>query len=138
MRYFSWGAAAVLVALACVPRPKKQYDLILRQGTIYDGTGGTPFVGDVAVQADTIAAVGDLQDATGKKEINIAGLAIAPGFINMLSWADQSLLKDGRSMSDIKQGVTLEVFGEGWSPGPMKRKSKTPPRQPLDHTGWIF
>jgi N-acyl-D-amino-acid deacylase len=127
MRYFIWGAAAVLVALACVPRPKKQYDLILRQGTIYDGTGGTPFVGDVAVQGDTIAAVGNLQDATGKKEINIAGLAVTPGFINMLSWADQSLLKDGRSMSDIKQGVTLEVFGEGWSPGPMKRKSKTPP-----------
>lgn len=127
MRYFIWGAAAVLVTLACLPRPKKQYDLILRQGTLYDGTGGAPFVGDVAVQGDTIAAVGNLQDATGKKEINIAGLAITPGFINMLSWADQSLLKDGRSMSDIKQGVTLEVFGEGWSPGPMKRKSKTPP-----------
>lgn len=127
MRYFIWGAAAVFVALACIPRPKKQYDLILRQGTIYDGTGGTPFVGDVAIQGDTIAAVGNLPDATGKKEINVAGLAITPGFINMLSWADQSLLKDGRSMSDIKQGVTLEVFGEGWSPGPIKRKSKTPP-----------
>jgi N-acyl-D-amino-acid deacylase len=127
MRYFIWGTAAVLVALACVPRPKKQYDLILRQGTIYDGTGGASFIGDVAIQGDTVAAVGNLQDATGKKEINITGLAIAPGFINMLSWGDQSLLKDGRSMSDIKQGVTLEVFGEGWSPGPIKRKSKTPP-----------
>lgn len=105
-------------------KPRQQYDIIIRNGTIYDGSGGAPFVGDIAIQSDTIAAIGKLSDATGKKEINATGLAVAPGFINMLSWADQNLLKDGRSMSDIKQGVTLEVFGEGWSPGPMKRKSK--------------
>jgi len=102
---------------------KQEYDLIIRNATIYNGTGEKPFTGDVAVQADTIAFIGDLSKAVGKKEIEAEGLALAPGFINMLSWADGSLVKDGRSMSDIKQGVTLEVFGEGWSPGP-KRKTK--------------
>jgi N-acyl-D-amino-acid deacylase len=124
MRYFIFFAAGLFITLACLQKPKQQYDIIIRNGTIYDGSGSTPFVGDIAIQADTIAAIGKLNDATGKKEINATGLAVAPGFINMLSWADQNLLKDGRSMSDIKQGVTLEVFGEGWSPGPMKRKSK--------------
>lgn len=124
MRYFIFFAAGLFVTLACLQKPRQQYDIIIRNGTIYDGSGNTPFIGDIAIQADTIAAIGKLSDATGKKEINATGLAVAPGFINMLSWADQNLLKDGRSMSDIKQGVTLEVFGEGWSPGPMKRKSK--------------
>lgn len=80
-------------------------------------------MGDVAINGDTIAAIGDLSTAVGKSEVNVNGLAVAPGFINMLSWADGTLLKDGRSMSDIKQGVTLEVFGEGWSPGPRKKKN---------------
>ena len=124
MRYFIFFAAGLFITLACLQKPKQQYDIIIRNGTIYDGSGSAPFVGDIAIQADTIAAIGKLNDATGKKEINATGLAVAPGFINMLSWADQNLLKDGRSMSDIRQGVTLEVFGEGWSPGPMKRKSK--------------
>lgn len=124
MRYFIFFAAGLFITLACLQKPRQQYDIIIRNGTIYDGSGSAPFVGDIAIQADTIVAIGKLSDATGKKEINATGLAVAPGFINMLSWADQNLLKDGRSMSDIKQGVTLEVFGEGWSPGPMKRKSK--------------
>jgi N-acyl-D-amino-acid deacylase len=124
MRYFIFFAAGLFITLACLQKPPQQYDIIIRNGTIYDGSGNTPYVGDIAIRADTIAAIGKLGDATGKKEINATGLAVAPGFINMLSWADQNLLKDGRSMSDIKQGVTLEVFGEGWSPGPMKRKSK--------------
>jgi len=102
---------------------KQEYQLILRQGIIYDGSGAPPFVGDVAINGDTIAAIGDLSTAVGKSEVNVNGLAVAPGFINMLSWADGTLLKDGRSMSDIKQGVTLEVFGEGWSPGPRKKKN---------------
>ena len=102
---------------------KQEYHLILRHGIIYDGSGTQPFVGDVAINGDTIAAIGDLSTAVGKTEIDVNGLAVAPGFINMLSWADGTLLKDGRSMSDIKQGVTLEVFGEGWSPGPRKRKN---------------
>ncbi len=102
---------------------KQKFDVILRHGLIYDGLGGKPFQADVGINADTIAFIGDLKQATGKTEFEAIGLAIAPGFINMLSWADGSLLKDGRSMSDIKQGVTLEVFGEGWSPGPRKKKN---------------
>jgi N-acyl-D-amino-acid deacylase len=100
-----------------------QYDIILRNGTIYDGLGGAPFRADVAIRADTIAFIGNLLTATAKKEFDVTGKAVSPGFINMLSWADGSLLKDGRSMSDIKQGVTLEVFGEGWSPGPRNKKN---------------
>lgn len=116
----------LFIVLACTFRttPVISYDVIIRNGTIYDGSGKTPFVGDVAIQGDTIAAIGNLKDAKGAKEIDANGLAVAPGFINMLSWADQDLLKDGRSISDIKQGVTLEVFGEGWSPGPVQRLNK--------------
>jgi len=116
-----------LVLLAFRQHPKTEYDVVIRGGTIYDGTGGKPFTGDVALRGDTIAALGDLKDAIAKREIDAKGLAVAPGFINMLSWADRSLLMDGRSMSDIKQGVTLEVFGEGWSPGPVKRKATAKP-----------
>ncbi|MCU0368560.1 MAG: D-aminoacylase [Cyclobacteriaceae bacterium] len=102
---------------------RAQYDIILRNGTIYDGLGGAPFRADVAIRADTIAFIGNILTASAKKEIDVTGKAVSPGFINMLSWADGSLLKDGRSMSDIKQGVTLEVFGEGWSPGPRNKKN---------------
>lgn len=114
----------LLFILACTTLPPREYDTIIRNGTIYDGKGGKPYQADIAIQNDTIAAIGDLKDAKGRKEIDAHGLAVAPGFINMLSWADKDLLKDGRSMSDIKQGVTLEIFGEGWSPGPIKRNSK--------------
>ncbi|HEY3404370.1 MAG TPA: D-aminoacylase [Ohtaekwangia sp.] len=122
MRYLFFFITGLLIILACSQKPKQEFDTIIRQGMIYDGTGQPAFSGDIAIQGDTLAAIGDLSDAIGKKEINARGLAVAPGFINMLSWADRSLLMDGRSMSDIKQGVTLEVFGEGWSPGPVKRK----------------
>jgi N-acyl-D-amino-acid deacylase len=96
-----------------------RYDLIIRGGTLYDGTGGKGVVGDLAINGDSIAKLGDLGDAVGTAEIDAEGLAVAPGFINMLSWATESLLADGRSQSDIRQGVTLEVFGEGWSMGPL-------------------
>jgi N-acyl-D-amino-acid deacylase len=102
------------------------YDIIIRGGTIYDGSGTDPFTGDIAIQSDTIAAIGNLAGAAAKREINATGLAVSPGFINMLSWADQTLLHDGSALSDIKQGVTLEVFGEGWSPGPVKRNLSKP------------
>lgn len=121
--YYGIVFGVLTLIIACTQQPQKEFDYILRGGAIYDGTGKPSFVGDVAIQADTIAAIGDLKNAKGKKEIDATGLAIAPGFINMLSWADRSLLLDGRSMSDIKQGVTLEIFGEGWSPGPVKRKA---------------
>ena len=101
-----------------------EYDIIIRNGTLYDGSGGNPIVGDVAIQGDTLAAVGQLENARAKLEIDAEGLAVAPGFINMLSWATESLIEDGRSQGDIRQGVTLEVFGEGWSLGPLNEKMK--------------
>lgn len=100
------------------------YDVIVRGGTIYDGSGDDPFVGDLGVRGDRVAAIGDLSGATADAEIDASGLAVAPGFINMLSWAVESLIEDGRSLSDLKQGVTLEVFGEGWSMGPLNDDMK--------------
>jgi len=110
-------AAALLTSLPGIAA--ERYDIILRGGTIYDGSGGKPTVADVAINGDKIAAVGDLGDAQAKLQIDARGMAVSPGFINMLSWATTSLLHDGRSESDIRQGVTLEVFGEGWSMGPL-------------------
>jgi len=109
--------SGVLLVLGCGADP--QYDVVIRNGLIVDGSGGAPVRGSVALIADTIAAVGEVSDARGKIEIDAHGLVIAPGFINMLSWANESLLEDGRSQSDIRQGVTLEVMGEGWSMGPL-------------------
>jgi N-acyl-D-amino-acid deacylase len=105
---------------------QQAYDVIIRDGIIYDGSGADSLISDIAINADTIAAIGDLSGAKGKQEIDAKGLVVAPGFINMLSWADESLLRDGKSLSDIKQGVTLEVFGEGWSQGPIRRNLKKP------------
>ena len=99
-------------------------DLVIRDGTIYDGCGGTPFEGDVAIVGETIAAVGRLDGWRGADELDAAGLAVAPGFVNMLSWATESLLEDGRAQSDIRQGVTLEVMGEGFSMGPLTDEMK--------------
>jgi N-acyl-D-amino-acid deacylase len=109
---------------AAVAGTPMTYDVILRHGTIYDGSGQPPRRGDVAIQGDTIAAVGTLTEARGRKELDVSGLAVAPGFINMLSWATESLLVDGRSQSDIRQGVTLEIMGEGESPGPLNAGMK--------------
>jgi N-acyl-D-amino-acid deacylase len=96
----------------------QQYDVIVRNGTVYDGSGGTPQVADVALTGDRIARIGNLRAARAKTEVNAKGLAVAPGFINMMS-SDDTLMADGRSQSDIRQGVTLEVFGEGESMGPL-------------------
>jgi len=101
-----------------------QFDVVIRNGTIYDGSGNMPSVGDVAINRDGIAAVGKLDNARGKMEIDAKGLAVAPGFINMLSWATETLIQDGRSQSDIRQGVTLEVMGEGESLGPLNEAMK--------------
>ncbi|MDH3362385.1 MAG: D-aminoacylase [Gammaproteobacteria bacterium] len=99
------------------------YDLLIVNGTVYDGLGGDPYVADVAIRDDRIAAIGrDLGLAT--RIIDASGLAVAPGFINMLSWATESLIEDGRSQSDIRQGVTLEVMGEGWTMGPLSDSMK--------------
>ena len=100
------------------------YDVLIRNGTIYDGTGDPPIKADVAVIKDTIAAVGSLPTGHGKIEIEAGGKAVAPGFINMLSWSTESLLEDGHSQSEIRQGVTLQVMGEGWSMGPLNETMK--------------
>jgi len=99
-------------------------DLVIRNCVVYDGSGGRPFEGDVAIDGDTIAAVGHLERRRGRDELDAAGLAVAPGFVNMLSWATESLLEDGRAQSDIRQGVTLEVMGEGFSMGPLTERMK--------------
>lgn len=119
-----WAAGAmlaclVLAGLVAAAEPVPTYDVVLRGGMIYDGSGGPPRMGDVALRGDRIAALGDLAGARGRTEINVAGLAVAPGFINMLSWSTRSLWHDGRSQSEIRQGVTLEVMGEGTSMGPL-------------------
>ena len=100
------------------------YDVVLRGGTIYDGSGGDPYVGDVAILDDTIAAVGNIGDANAAVEVDVTGLAVAPGFVNMMSWANESLIEDGLSQSNIRQGVTLEVMGEGESMGPLSDAMK--------------
>jgi len=115
----------VVLVWACSPGESgPHYDLIVRGGTVFDGLGSAPVHADVAVNGDRIAAVGDLSDSTATMEIDASGKAVAPGFINMLSWAPVSLIEDGRGMSDIKQGVTLEVMGEGWSMGPLNDDMK--------------
>jgi N-acyl-D-amino-acid deacylase len=101
-----------------------EFDVIIRGGTVYDGSGGDPVIADVGVVGDSIAAVGDLSSARAGTVIDASGLAVAPGFINVLSWANESLIHDGRSQSDIRQGVTLEVFGEGSSMGPLNDEMK--------------
>jgi N-acyl-D-amino-acid deacylase len=101
-----------------------EYDVVIRSATLCDGLGGTPYTGDLAIRGDTIAAIGSLGLARGHKEIDAGGLAVAPGFINMLSWAIESLIEDGRSQSNIRQGVTLEVLGEGRSMGPLSEAMK--------------
>ena len=103
---------------------QESYDVILRGGTIYDGSGNPPVTGDVAINGDKIAALGDIGDASAKLEVNVEGLAVAPGFVNMMSWANESLIEDGRSQSDIRQGITLEIMGEGESMGPLNDRMK--------------
>jgi len=121
---------SLLILLSCAgkkaPQTTRQthYDVIIRNGTIYDGSGSEPYVGDVGITGDHIAALGDLKNAKADQEVNASGLAVAPGFINMLSWAVDTLIADGHSESDIRQGVTLEVFGEGSSMGPLNDQMK--------------
>src|SRR5437867_920313 len=97
----------------------EQYDFIIKGGTLYDGSGGDGQRVDVAIKGDRIARVGDLKNDPAAKVIDVDGLAVAPGFINMLSWSNESLIQDGRSQSEIRQGVTTEIMGEGESMGPV-------------------
>ena len=105
------------------------YDIIIRGGDVYDGLGNEAVTADIGIIGDRIEALGDLSAASATTEIDALGLAVAPGFINMLSWATETLIEDGRAMSDIMQGVTLEVMGEGSSMGPLNEDMKARLRQ---------
>jgi N-acyl-D-amino-acid deacylase len=124
MRKISVSLMAATILTGCNTNSTKDFDTIIRNGTVYDGNGGVPYQADVAINADTIAFIGDLRNASAKNEVNAKGKAIAPGFINMLSWATESLIEDGNSQSDIRQGVTMEVMGEGTSMGPLNAAMK--------------
>ena len=100
------------------------FDTIIKNGLVYDGSGGTPFNADVGIKGDRIAALGDLSGASARTVIEAKGFAVAPGFINMLSWSTASLIIDGRSQSELRQGVTTEIFGEGASMGPLTDEMK--------------
>src|SRR5437899_2696867 len=129
-----WSVATLLVllpahgtqALAERPGPAaaEPFDLLLRGGTIYDGSGSPPVKGDLALRGDKIIALGNLPGAVAKIVVDAKNLAVAPGFINMLSWSTESLLADGRSQSEIRQGVTTEIMGEGWSMGPLNDRMR--------------
>ena len=121
MRRFLLPLTLLLASCTSLAPPAvapEAYDTIIRGGTIVDGSGGAPFTGDVAISGDRIVAVAPRIDGAARNTIDANGLAVAPGFINMLSWATESLIEDGAGESDIRQGVTLEVMGEGWSMGP--------------------
>jgi N-acyl-D-amino-acid deacylase len=126
-----WLSALLLfigtLTIACTtttPPVVETYDLILKGGTVYDGSGKDPVVADIAVRGDRIAKVGDLGGATAVMTVDVRGRAVAPGFINTLSWSPESLIADGRSQGEIRQGVTLEIFGEGESMGPLNAAMK--------------
>jgi N-acyl-D-amino-acid deacylase len=117
------GIVLCLLGAAAGCRQPTQYDVVIRHGTVYDGTGAPGVAQDVAIDGDRIAARGDLAAARGRQEIDASGLAVAPGFIDMLNHSETSLIADGRSQGMIRQGVTLAVFGES-SMGPLSDRMK--------------
>jgi N-acyl-D-amino-acid deacylase len=122
-------AAAIFLGLtvcnAFSSETSRHFDTLIRGGTLYDGSGSTPYIGDLGITGDRIVALGDLDNATADNLINAQGKAVSPGFINMIGWGVTSLIADGRGLSDITQGITLEVFGEGNSMGPLSQDMKT-------------
>ena len=126
----SGAAAAVTMAVALLgvvgarPAAQVRYDVIVRGGTVYDGTGAAGRRADVAINGERIAAVGDLGNATAATVVDATGRAVSPGFINMLSWSTDTLIVDGRSLGELRQGVTTQIFGEGWSMGPLTSEMK--------------
>ncbi len=113
-----------LLLIACDTPDAVSYDVLIENGMLHDGSGNPPILGDLAIAGDTIVAIGDLTGMQATIKIDATGKAVSPGFINMLSWAPVSLIEDGRSQSDIRQGVTLEIFGEGESMGPWNEQMK--------------
>ena len=120
-----FGAGLVVAGCGDGSSAGTTYDVVLRGGTVFDGSGSAGQSADVAISGDTIAFVGEIPAGAGQSEVDVSGMAVAPGFINMLSWATESLLIDPRSQGDIRQGVTLEVMGEGFSMGPLNESMRT-------------
>jgi N-acyl-D-amino-acid deacylase len=118
------SAAACAPAVAPPAVEATGYDVLVRGGTLYDGTGGAPRRADLGIRGDRIVAIGDLAANPAGAVIEAGGLAVAPGFVNVLSWATDTLILDGRAQSDLRQGVTTEIFGEGWSYGPLNAAMK--------------
>src|SRR5205823_14253812 len=112
-------ATLLLVSAAPAAELPVKFDVVIKNGTVYDGTGSEGRKADVAIRGDRIVGVGDFQNSSATNAIDAHNLAVAPGFINMLSWSTESLIQDGRSQSEIRQGVTTEIMGEGESMGPM-------------------
>ena len=100
------------------------FDVLIKGGTLYDGSGEKPRVIDVAIRRDLIVALGNFPAESAYQVIDAKGLAVAPGFINMLSWSNESLIEDGRSQSEIREGITTEIMGEGESMGPLTEEMK--------------
>jgi N-acyl-D-amino-acid deacylase len=124
-RVFFWLGAFVTIVFTMFAQKESSspgpadFDIVIKDGTVYDGSGAEPKQADVAIRGDRIAGIGDFKTAKAKAVIDAQGLAVAPGFINMLSWSTVSLIQDGRSQSEIRQGVTTEIMGEGESMGPV-------------------
>ena len=138
MRLSMWPFAILTVALASSllsagqAQGRAVYDVLIKGGTLYDGTGKPGVRADLGIKGDRIAAIGDLRQSSAKTVVDASGLAVAPGFINMLSWSTESLIIDGRSQGEIRQGVTTQIFGEGWSMGPLSDEMK---RRMIDEQG---
>src|SRR5438105_3924316 len=116
---FSMLSSLLAAEASGSPQNPTDFDVVIRGGTVYDGTGAEPKYVDVAIRGDRIAGISDFKTAKAKTVIDATGLAVVPGFINMLSWSNESLIQDGRSQSEIRQGVTTEIMGEGESMGPV-------------------
>ena len=117
-------AVTAVAFVAISASPPATYSVLISGGTIYDGSGGTPYVGDVALKGDKIVYVGPHAPGRAARTVDAAGKAVSPGFINMLSWSNESLIADGRGLGETAQGVTLEVMGEGNSMGPLNPEMK--------------
>lgn len=118
----------LMLLIAPVPVPAQSrhpdFDVVIKGGTVYDGTGGKPYLADIGIKGDRIVAIGNLASSRALTIVGARGVAVAPGFINMLSWSTESLIVDGRSQSEICQGVTTEIMGEGSSMGPLNERIK--------------
>jgi len=130
----------ILFTLPAAVSAQAKYDVIIRGGTVYDGSGRKPVKADIGITGDSIVMVGNLGGAKATSTIDATGLAVSPGFINMLSWSTESFLIDGRSLGELKQGVTTQIMGEGWSMGPwndqMKKQMKADQADMKYDIGW--